>query len=334
LSAPVSARQRGSVSTDELTIVLAYAALAPSVHNTQPWCFSAVGDAVEVRADRSRQLPYLDPTGRQLHVSCGAAIEFGYLAARAVGRRCDVAVLPDPAEPDLLARLTLGPAEPATPAEQTLAEAIATRYTDRGPYADAPVPPEVTADIAARAVELGTWIYRLDRAGDRVTLAGVLSMAEQAEAADAQYAAELTAWTARADRRGMPVEAVADNWPGDRVSDVQLRDFTGRDEHPRPGSSDDGAPTVERDLLVMFGTAYDDPPSWLAAGRTLGWALLRASAAGVSAQPLGQAIDLPKGRERLRRELGFVGYPQFVVRMGYGAGRPRTRREITDPVLR
>ncbi|MBV9099380.1 MAG: hypothetical protein JO079_15125, partial [Frankiaceae bacterium] len=126
--------------------------------------------------------------------------------------------------------------------------------------------------------------------------------------------------------------AVADEWPADRVRDVPLRDFAGHDRHPRPGGA--SAPTVERDLLVMFGSAYDAPASWIASGRALGWALLRAAAAGVSAQPLGQAIDLQSGRDRLRRALGLVGYPQFVVRMGYGAGRPRTRRELTDPALR
>ena len=306
------------MNSDELTVVLGCAALAPSVHNTRPWILEANGDTVEVRADRSRQLKYLDPTGRQLHLSCGAAIEFGFLGARAIGRRCDVAVVPDPADPDLLARLMVGGPEPATFADRMLVDAMPSRHTNRRPYADRAVPPGVIEDIHQRASEMGAWTHDLDRPGDRAVVAGVLAMAERAEAADADYATELDEWTDRSDRRGLAVAAVADHWPSERVSDVPLRDFGGHDQHPRPGGpGEDAPPAVERDLLLMFGTSRDDPAAWITAGRALGWALLRAAAAGVSAQPLGQAIDLPRGRDRLRHELGLVGYPQFVVRMGF-----------------
>src|SRR5213080_727817 len=99
----------------DLDVVTRYAALAPSVHNTQPWTFRASGDTVEIRADRSRQLAFLDPTGRQLHVSCGTAVEFGYLAVRAAGRECDVDVLPSADDSDLVARLRAGDPRPPDP---------------------------------------------------------------------------------------------------------------------------------------------------------------------------------------------------------------------------
>jgi nitroreductase len=319
-----------AATTDDLGVILESAGLAPSVHNTQPWRFEVDGDTIEVRADPSRQLGYLDPAGRQLRVSCGAAIEFGYLAARACGRACEVAVLPDPTAPELLARLTLGDPLPATPEELRLADAIATRYTDRGPYSDERVPPAVIADIGERATQLGAWARELSRPDHRQALIAVLYAAEQAEAGDAEYAKEIAAWTNTGGDVGIAPEATAPMWPGDRVPEVPLRDFSGFGEHPRPADSPDAPPTVERDLLLVIGTEADDPWSWLAAGRALGAALLRAAAEGIAAQPLGQAIDLPYGRERLRHELGMVGHPQFVLRMGYGSGRPRTRRRTSS----
>jgi hypothetical protein len=57
---------------------------------------------------------------------------------------------------------------------------------------------------------------------------------------------------------------------------------------------------------------------------------LRITAAGLSAQPLGQAIDLAAGRARLRRELNLVGHPQFLLRIGYGSGQPSTHRHAAD----
>jgi len=46
---------------------------APSLHNTQPWHFSVGGDAIELRADASHRLN-VDPDGREMLISCGAAL--------------------------------------------------------------------------------------------------------------------------------------------------------------------------------------------------------------------------------------------------------------------
>ena len=50
------------------------ASLAPSVHNTQPWRFVVRPAVLELYASNDRQLRALDPTGRQLVISCGCAL--------------------------------------------------------------------------------------------------------------------------------------------------------------------------------------------------------------------------------------------------------------------
>jgi nitroreductase len=50
------------------------AVLAPSVHNTQPWRIGMHLDRMDVRVDRSRQLAVLDPQGRAMVQSVGAAV--------------------------------------------------------------------------------------------------------------------------------------------------------------------------------------------------------------------------------------------------------------------
>ncbi len=64
--------------------------------------------SLEIRADRSRQLRALDPTGRQLAISCGSALTNALVTIAAAGGRALVERMPDAREPDLLARLTLG----------------------------------------------------------------------------------------------------------------------------------------------------------------------------------------------------------------------------------
>ncbi|MBW8767327.1 MAG: hypothetical protein JF630_14235, partial [Geodermatophilales bacterium] len=47
------------------TDVITAATRAPSIHNTQPWRFTASPDRLELYLDRERALPVLDPTARQ-----------------------------------------------------------------------------------------------------------------------------------------------------------------------------------------------------------------------------------------------------------------------------
>jgi hypothetical protein len=93
---------------DELRFAVEQAVLAPSSHNTQPWQFRLDGDTVELYADRHRVLHVIDPQDRELVISCGAALLNIELAIAHLGRAHDVEVFPEPGDPDLLARVTLG----------------------------------------------------------------------------------------------------------------------------------------------------------------------------------------------------------------------------------
>jgi hypothetical protein len=64
--------------------LIGVAGRAPSVHNTQPWRFTVGGDAIELHADASRQL-HVDPDGREMIISCGAALYGLGLAVRSLG---------------------------------------------------------------------------------------------------------------------------------------------------------------------------------------------------------------------------------------------------------
>ena len=94
-------------SSEQLRHVVQTAGLAPSVHNTQPWRFVERSDGLELRADASRRLAVLDADGRQLHLSCGAALLHARLAARALGLDVEVQLLPDPDDPERLADLRI-----------------------------------------------------------------------------------------------------------------------------------------------------------------------------------------------------------------------------------
>ena len=93
------------VPVPALRLIVAGALRAPSVHNTQPWRWHATSRTLELHADRSRGLPATDPEGRNLVISCGAALHHAQVVARALGWATHVDRHPDPDDPDLLARL-------------------------------------------------------------------------------------------------------------------------------------------------------------------------------------------------------------------------------------
>src|SRR5437588_11255882 len=65
---------------------------APSIHNTQPWRFRLAGGTFELYADTSRLVSGADPTGRELVISCGAALLNLRIALRQVGFDAKVAL--------------------------------------------------------------------------------------------------------------------------------------------------------------------------------------------------------------------------------------------------
>ncbi|HVU72206.1 MAG TPA: hypothetical protein VHE83_04535, partial [Mycobacteriales bacterium] len=80
-----------TLSQDEALLLAAagHARLAPSVHNTQPWSFHLRNGAMELHSDPARALGALDPTGREMTMSCGAALAQLRLALSAQGAQTE-----------------------------------------------------------------------------------------------------------------------------------------------------------------------------------------------------------------------------------------------------
>ncbi len=319
---------------EQVRHVLTAATLAPSVHNTQPWHFVTHHDGLDLYADDSRRLAVLDPTGRQVRLSCGAALGHCRIAARGLGLAVDVELQPDPQVPDLLARLRLRPGTPASEAEVDLATAMLHRHTYRGVFEDRPVPAALIDQLRTVAEAEGAMLRPITRLGDLVELEVLLAHADALEQRDDDYRAELGAWVGRdaSFGDGIPVQALPTAGPT-RGSSVTLREFHGTTAPGMPGSPAD-PPVVERPLVVLLSTIGDDVGAWLHAGQAMGTVLLHAASVGVLAQPLGQVTDLPGTRARLGAVLGLVGVPQLVLRMGYADERASTPRRSVEDVVR
>jgi hypothetical protein len=323
--------------------VVAAATRAPSIHNTQPWSFTATGDRLELHLDRERALPVLDPTGRQQIISCGAAAEFAAVALRAAGRAAEVELLPGGGEGDHLATVRAGAAVEPTDGDRALAEAIGRRHTERAPFLPRAVPSGLVDRMQDDAADLDVWVKPITEEEEEVATVFLLSRAEEIERGEPEYLAELQRWL-RTDPGavdGVPVEAVPREDPATRPSNWLIRDFVAGSRDPHGAFLPEGdpaapPPVVERPAVVLLGTGNDDRRAWLLSGRALGRLLLRLTLEGLAASPLTQALDWPATRIRLRSRLSLVGHPQMMMRLGYPSSRssaPTGRRPVGE-VLR
>lgn len=315
---------------EKFRAVLRFAVLAPSSHNSQPWLFRVVDNALELLADRSRALPVVDPEDRELIISCGAALRFVRATLTHFGQGSRLALFPERDQPDLLARVTLD--EPVQPSERdhALFKAILPRRTNRFPFEPREVPEVVLGRARNQTEKDGAWLQTLTGEADRASLAELIAEGDQAQLADRRFRRELAAWVhsnRSASRDGMPGYAHGVGDLASAVGPLIIRTFdVGDGRAARDRQLALGSPA-----LAVLWTEEDSPKAWLRAGQGLAGALLSLQADGVSVSYLNQPIEIPELRDRVRSLLGREGEPQLILRLGYGkVCRPTPRRRVPE----
>ncbi|NBM21139.1 Acg family FMN-binding oxidoreductase [Streptomyces sp. GC420] len=313
-----------------LETLVSAAVAAPSIHNTQPWRFHAdpATRCLEVRAVPGRALPATDPAGRALHMSVGAAVFNLRVAAVHLGWEPVVRLLPLPSDPGLLAVVRLaGPARAARTARRDLYAALWRRHTSRLPFNSHPLPEELPGEMAEAAHTEGARLY-VPGPAETGRLLGLTREAERRNAADAGRTAESRAWIAgpRSGAYGIPAGALG---PKDVRGRVPVRDFAGL----APSRRLPALPFEARPRVAVLTTRHDRRVDWLQAGQAMEHALLLATARGVRASMLHQALEWPDLRWALSDPRQEAGHTQMLLRIGFGPEGGATPREPAKAAL-
>ncbi|MFD9905756.1 Acg family FMN-binding oxidoreductase [Streptomyces sp. NPDC059063] len=291
------------------------ATTAPSLHNTQPWLF--VGEeqdrGLELHADTSRQLPLTDPYGRELVISCGAALFTLRLAMRRLGFAPRVACLPRPRDPAFLARVGWGVCAAPTADEALMFAALPRRHTVRGPLRPDPLPVPLIRALREQAHAEGAAL-RVLAGPDEHRLANIVRAAEHVHRTTPGHTAELAQWSWPSGQRrldGIPDDACAFH---PDCTPFALRDYTRLTRDVLPPLWHDAPRTG---LVCVLTTAHDNRLDWLRAGQALQRVLLYAAAHQVMAAFPTQPLEQPRLRARVRAGIAGGRAPQVILRLGY-----------------
>ena len=311
---------------------VALANRAPSVHNSQPWRWRIAPSSIHLFLDDSRALPATDPGGRDLLLSCGAALHHLRVALLAAGWATRVHRQPDPGHPAHLAAVELVAAEP-TAEDLALARAIEIRRSDRRVFSTWPVPAAFLDELVAAAEAEGGALRVLTQDAD---LQGVARLVEQAaveQALTPDLSHETAQWTGRGRDADEGVPAV--NVPAGPDGTVPVRHFAGR----RMAQNELGRDEADGTILGLLATSRDDPIERLRAGEALSAVLLTATRLGLGTDPISQPLEVADTRAVLRkRYLGNDGAePQVIVRLGWApvsaTAIPQTGRRAVDDTI-
>ena len=308
---------------------LELAARAPSVHNTQPWRWRIGDGSVELLADEGRRLRATDQDGRDLMMSCGAALHHLRVALAAAGVDTTVHRLPDPARPELLATIDLHPGGGRNSGvDPEHAPAITMRRTDRRRFDGWAVPEGIITQFEHHAGSQGAILRAVTDEMALHTLYAAIRAAAAEHDEDAVVEAELIAWTGlHGGDAGVPAANIP--VPGKRSGGPPERRFADAELTERGAVASDSA------TLLVVGTSSDDRLSQLRAGEAASAVLLQATLAGMSSSPLTEPLEIARTRAVVADEvLDGTLSPQMVIRVGWpsGAGTvpPATPRRALD----
>jgi hypothetical protein len=325
------ARPTAPIPADQVDFLIATAARAPSVHNTQPWRFRASEYAIELYGDPSRKLQ-ADPVGREMLISCGAALFGLRLAVRSLGYLPLVELLPDRHQLRLLARVRLGAPEPMTVQERRILEALPHRHTHRGPFTHGPLPDGLLVGLQHDALAEGATLAVIDPGAAYQKLADIVGATSRRQNLDPAAQADVRRWSrdaADSAYDGVPAHAFpasASPQPGR----LPQRDFDlGRGLGLLPVEGPPPAATV------VLLTPADNRADWLRAGQALHRLLAHAASKWVFASLYTQPLEAAAIRALIKDRLKLPGAPQIVLQLGPAHATHATARrpptDLTEP---
>ncbi|MBN1633383.1 MAG: hypothetical protein JW917_04375 [Ignavibacteria bacterium] len=318
---------------EKIKFFIGYAILAPSGHNTQPWLFKITKNGIKLFADRTRALPVIDPDDRQLTISCGAALANFTIAANYFGFSARINICPYDEKYDLLAEVILAENFVLTDEIRKLFESITKRRTNRKPFENKTIDGQILQKFETIAGEDKIRLNIIKENRLRELAVNIIEEGDRIQSHDKSFCRELAKWVhpvRKKSKDGIPIYSFGVGDLFSQTGPFYLSNIDwGNIQAARDRNLIEGSP-----VLGIIESRTDTPEDWMNAGMALEKILLFATSENLSASYLNQPLEIPLLKEKLVNTLKLKGFPQQILRMGYGKDIKPTPRRNVDEVIK
>jgi nitroreductase len=188
--------------------------------------------------------------------------------------------------------------------------------------------------LEASTSTVAVWLHIAKEEQIKKAIAVLVAEGDRIQLSDKRFRRELASWVhpnRSQSRDGIPGYAFGFNEIISLVGPFAIRTFdTSKGQAAKDRQLATGCP-----ILLILGAKTDEPLEWLNTGLVLGKILLLARSENIWTSFLNQTIEVPQLRHRLGEMLNRKekGYPQLLLRLGYGEEvKPTPRRPIEEVI--
>ena len=306
---------------------------APSGHNTQPWLFAKEEDGICITPDFSRSLSVADPDHRELFISLGCAAETAMLAARFYGYRPSLQIVALNKECSIIIALQ----RDDSILQPELFSYINARQTTRNLFDNKSIPGQDLEALKATISEAGLNILFFTRQSEIQHLSHFITEANAIQMSNPEFKNELIQWMRFSEKEAMQkgdgLYTACSGVPsmGRLLGSCVLKNFvTAKSENKRLLKQLEKSAAV-----VLFTSPSDSVEDLIKTGMAFQCFALIATKLGLSHSYINLPCQITQVRNRMMNDLGLVGFPKLLIRLGYSPKMHFSfRRRINDVILK
>ena len=305
-----------------------YATLAASGHNTQPWKFALLENAIEIHPDFARRLPIVDPADRELWISLGCALENLLVAARASG------YAPEVTYPDLADAIQVRLSADVTSGGPSF-DAIPLRQNTRSQYDGQLVKPDVLDQLQAVPLEPGVGLRYALGPADLKTVLEYVYQGDLKQFADKAFQRELMHWLRFNKREALAsLDGLYTGCTGNPEVPRWLGQMVVSGTRPQQQADTDGRKLRSSAGAFVVASDSEGKTAWVRTGQVYERVALKMTSMNIRSAFLNQPIEVPDVRAQFQSAMRLgSALPQLLVRFGYADPMPRSLRRPVEQVL-
>ncbi|AOY86874.1 Tat pathway signal protein [Marinobacter salinus] len=313
----------------DYSVLVHYATLAASSHNTQPWLFKLEKNRIRILPDLSRRCPAVDPDDHHLYASLGCATENLLLAAQAAGLQGHCTYDPSTSGVQIDFEETI-------PFRSPLFEAIPKRQCSRVEYDRSPLTAEQMQQLETAGHGDGVSVRLFTDTDHKERIARYVAEGNTIQFGDAAWARELKSWIRFNTREAV---SAGDGLYGPIMGNPDVPRWLGLlamkfGFSARKQNQKDFRHIRSSSAIAVLVSETDDERHWIEAGRCYERLALQAAALDLKTAFLNQPVEVAPLRAEFARFLGVGnGRPDLIVRIGRGLETPRSLRRPVEQVI-